>query len=95
MDEFRHEEFVQDKNGQAVSEGLQCSTGTLQIVVTLTLGGLSLLLLFRSKTGNKDILITLVCQDSSSVHLAASTFREPLYRCIVNVILLSHAPDVF
>ncbi|KGL96705.1 Uncharacterized protein CXorf57, partial [Charadrius vociferus] len=38
LDEFQHEELVQDKNGQAVSESLQCSTGTLQIVVTLTLG---------------------------------------------------------
>lgn len=77
MDEFQHEDFVQDKNGQAVSDSLQYSTGMLQIVVTLTLGGLSLLL-FRSKTGNKDILITLVCQDSTSVHLAAPTSREPL-----------------
>lgn len=78
MDEFQHEDSVQDKNEQAVSDGLQCCSGMLQIVVTLTLEGLSLLLLLRSKTGNKGILITLVCQDSSSVHLAASTSREPL-----------------
>ncbi|KFO05516.1 Uncharacterized protein CXorf57, partial [Balearica regulorum gibbericeps] len=38
LDEFQHEDFVQDKNGQAVSDSLQYSTGTLQIVVTLTLG---------------------------------------------------------
>ncbi|KFR05212.1 Uncharacterized protein CXorf57, partial [Nipponia nippon] len=38
LDEFQHEDFVQDKNGQAVSESLQHCTGTLQIVVTLTLG---------------------------------------------------------
>ncbi|KFQ70528.1 Uncharacterized protein CXorf57, partial [Phaethon lepturus] len=38
LDEFQHEDFVQDKNGQAVSDSLQYCTGTLQIVVTLTLG---------------------------------------------------------
>ncbi|KFM04869.1 Uncharacterized protein CXorf57, partial [Aptenodytes forsteri] len=38
LDEFQREDFVQDKNGQAVSDSLQYCTGTLQIVVTLTLG---------------------------------------------------------
>ncbi|KFV48851.1 Uncharacterized protein CXorf57, partial [Gavia stellata] len=38
LDEFQHEDFVQDKNGQAVSDSLQYCTGTLQIAVTLTLG---------------------------------------------------------
>ncbi|KFP13923.1 Uncharacterized protein CXorf57, partial [Egretta garzetta] len=38
LDEFQHEDFVQDKNGQAVSDSLQHCTGTLQIVVALTSG---------------------------------------------------------
>ncbi|KFQ07065.1 Uncharacterized protein CXorf57, partial [Leptosomus discolor] len=38
LDEFQHEDFVQDKSGQAVSDSLQSCTGMWQIVVTLTLG---------------------------------------------------------
>ncbi|KFR10781.1 Uncharacterized protein CXorf57, partial [Opisthocomus hoazin] len=38
LNEFQPEDFLQDKNEQAVSDSSQYCTGTLQIILTLTLG---------------------------------------------------------
>lgn len=90
MDKSQHEDFVQDKNEQPVSDSSQYYAGMSQAVVTLSL---NLLLPFRSNTGNKDILTTIVCQDSFSVHLAVLASWEPLYE-LVKVNVLHHVPDV-